>query len=181
MTSPVLLVAALATADMVAEPLDGGNKSIVSVLAVTLDDPLAARLDAELGALGLEPRLTAIPIDGSIEDAVGDALTGGARAVLIADGQRVEIWIPDAGPDRIVLRREIEILKGEDVGLESVLALRAVELVRVAIGLTGPRASPASILTRVDYRTPDRANRPHRHRQGRTRANRTRSVGGSPD
>jgi hypothetical protein len=115
----------------------------VVLLAATLDDPLAGRLVAELRSLGLEVTKAAIPPTVPIEETVRDALAGGARAVVVADGQRTEFWIADDRSDRVALRQELEI--ENSTGLESVLSLRTLELLRVSLGLAG--ASPGADLS----------------------------------
>jgi len=108
----------------------------VVLLAVTDDDPLAARLAAELEALGLEVARALINPLAAIEDLVRDALAAGARGVVVADGRRTEFWIAEEGSDRIALRQELEI--DSSPTMESVLSLRTVEFLRVSLGLAGP-------------------------------------------
>jgi len=115
----------------------------VVLLAATLDDPLAGRLVAELQSLGLEVTKAAIPPTVPIEETVHAALAAGARAVVVADGQRTEFWIADDRSERVALRQELEI--ENSTGLESVLSLRTLELLRVSLGLAG--ASPGADLS----------------------------------
>jgi hypothetical protein len=71
---------------------------------------------------------------------VREALTGGARGVVVADGRRTEFWVAEEGSDRIALRQELEIESSPT--MESVLSLRTVEFLRVSLGLAGPGPRP---------------------------------------
>jgi hypothetical protein len=115
----------------------------IVLLAPTADDALGARIGAELTALGFTVQPAAIPPAADIDDVVHRSLAGGARAVVIADGTRTEIWIAEDRSDRVALRQELEIENIHD--LESVLALRTVELMRVSLGLVSPPAAPARV------------------------------------
>jgi hypothetical protein len=105
----------------------------VVLFTVTSDDPLAGRIDAELRALGFEVSRAAIVPDVDIEALVGRALAGGARGAVVADGHRTDVWIGDDGTGRVALRQELEV--DETSGLQSVLALRTVEFLRISLGL----------------------------------------------
>ena len=115
------------------------------LLALTDDDPLAARLAAELEALGLQVTRGKIDPTGEIEDQVKPALAGGARGVVIADGRRTEFWVAEQGSDRVAMRQELEIENSP--AMESVLSLRTVEFLRVSLGLAGgaPPAPPPPV------------------------------------
>ena len=63
------------------------------------------------------------------------ALAGGARGVVVADGRRTEFWVAEEGSDRIAMRQELEIENSP--AMESVLSLRTVEFLRVSLGLVG--------------------------------------------
>jgi hypothetical protein len=121
------------------------TRSRVVLLAVTDDDPLAARLAAELEALGLEVARALIKPTVAIEDLVRDALTAGARGVVVAEGRRTEFWVAEEGTNRVALRQEVEI--DSSPAMESVLSLRTVELLRVSLGLVGhgPRPPPPPV------------------------------------
>jgi len=139
----VLLVAAVLHAP--AARAQGGTAAEathprVVLLAVTDDDPLAARLAAELEALGLEVARALINPNVTIEDLVRNALTAGARGVVVADGRRTEFWVAEEGSDRIALRQELEIESSPS--MESVLSLRTVEFLRVSLGLAGSAPKP---------------------------------------
>jgi hypothetical protein len=111
----------------------------VVLLSVTEDDPLAARLAAELEALGLDVSRGKIDPSVAIEDLVKRALTGGARGVVVADGRRTEFWVAEEGSDRIAMRQELEIENSP--AMESVLSLRTVEFLRVSLGLASRPAA----------------------------------------
>ena len=76
-----------------------------------------------------------------IEDLVRQALAGGARGVVVADGRRTEFWVAEEGSDRIAMRQELEIENSP--AMESVLSLRTVEFLRVSLGLVGRAAHAA--------------------------------------
>jgi hypothetical protein len=107
----------------------------VVLLSITEEDPLAARLAAELEALGLDVSRAAIDPAVPIDEMVRMALAGGARGVVVADGRRTEFWVAEEGSDRIAMRQELEI--EQSPAMESVLSLRTVEFLRVSLGLTG--------------------------------------------
>ena len=115
------------------------------LLSITDDDALAARLAAELEAMGLEVARALINPTVAIEDMVRNALTAGARGVVVADGRRTEFWVAEEGTDRIALRQELEIESSP--AMESVLSLRTVEFLRVSLGLAGagPRPPPPEV------------------------------------
>ena len=108
---------------------------------MTDDDPLAARLAAELEALGLDVSRGKIDPNVAIEDLVKQALAGGARGVVVADGRRTEFWVAEEGSDRIAMRQELEIESSPS--MESVLSLRTVEFLRVSLGLASRTAAVA--------------------------------------
>jgi hypothetical protein len=112
----------------------------VVLFTVTSDDPLAGRIDAELRALGFEVARAAIVPDVAIETLVGRALAAGARGAVVADGHRTDVWIGDDGTGRVALRQELEV--DETSGLQSVLALRTVEFLRISLGLGVSPVSP---------------------------------------
>lgn len=115
----------------------------VVLLAVTADDPLAARLAAELETLGLDVSRAQIDPILPIDDLVRQALGSGARGVVVADGRRTEFWVAEEGSDRVAMRQELEIENSP--AMESVLSLRTVEFLRVSLGLVG-RAVPPPIV-----------------------------------
>jgi len=109
----------------------------IALLAATPDDPLAGRIEAELRALGFQVERSAISPDLSIDELVRQQIAGGARAAVVADGHRTDVWIAAATVDRVGLRQELEV--EESSGLQSVLALRTVEFLRISLGLVaGP-------------------------------------------
>jgi hypothetical protein len=115
---------------------------LVVLLGLTRDDPLAARLAAELEGLGLDVSRALIDPTVPIEELVRRALAGGARGVVVADGRRTEFWVAEEGTDRIGMRQELEIESSPS--MESVLSLRTVEFLRASLGLTSrpTRAAP---------------------------------------
>jgi hypothetical protein len=123
-----------------AAPDASGHSLRVVLFAVTGDDPLAGRLDAELRAMGFEVSRAPITPQIAIEELVSRALAAGAQAAVVADGHRTDVWIAGGGSGRVALRQELEV--DENAGLQSVLALRTVELLRVSMGLAGPPVEP---------------------------------------
>jgi hypothetical protein len=132
----LLLAGLLRPAPARAQASHDGSHPRVVLLAVTGDDPLAARLAAELEALGLDVTRALIDPQVAIEDLVRQALSGGARGVVVADGRRTEFWVAEEGSDRVALRQELEIENSP--AMESVLSLRTVEFLRVSLGLASP-------------------------------------------
>src|SRR6185369_7453602 len=112
----------------------------VMLLAVTVDDPLAARLAAELEALGLVVSRAQIDPGVPIEEMVRQVVMGGVRGVVVADGRRTEFWVAEEGSNRIAMRQELEIESSP--AMESVLSLRTVEFLRVSLGLVGRPPAP---------------------------------------
>ena len=112
----------------------------VVLLSVTDDDPLAARLAAELGDAGARGRARPDRSDLPIDDLVRQALAGGARGVVVADGRRTEFWVAEEGSDHVAMRQELEIENSP--AMESVLSLRTVEFLRVSLGLVGRAVPP---------------------------------------
>ncbi|HVY37923.1 MAG TPA: hypothetical protein VHM31_08305 [Polyangia bacterium] len=116
-----------------------GRPVRIALLAATPDDPLAGRIEAELRALGFQVERSAISPDLPIDELVRQQIAGGARAAVVADGHRTDVWIAAADVDRVGLRQELEV--EESAGLQSVLALRTVEFLRISLGLAaGPPA-----------------------------------------
>lgn len=128
----------------------------IALLATTPDDPLAGRIEAELRALGFRVERSAILPEAPIEDVVRQQIAGGARAAVVADGHRTDVWIAAAGADRVGLRQELEVEDGS--GLQSVLALRTVEFLRISLGLATPppMAPVAAVVPRAPPPTPAR-------------------------
>ena len=138
----LVLLAAAGSARAQLEPPDASNpKPRVALLSTVPDDPLAGRIEAELRAVGVEvSRAVLLPATG-IEAQVRAELRSGARAVVVADGHRTDVWIPQAGSDRVGLRQDLEV--DDTSGLQAVLALRTVEFLRISLGLvSGPPVVP---------------------------------------
>ncbi|HVV50058.1 MAG TPA: hypothetical protein VHO06_10400 [Polyangia bacterium] len=112
----------------------------VALLLRVPDDLLGGRLQAELGTIGLEVSRAVLSPDAPIEAQVHAALAGGARAVIVADGHRTEVWIAEAGSDRVGLRQELEV--DETSGQQAVLATRTVEFLRISLGLIAAPPEP---------------------------------------
>jgi hypothetical protein len=124
----------------------------VVLLALTDDDPLAARLAAELEGMGLDVDRARIDPTTAIDEQVRVALAGGARGVVVADGRRTEFWVAEEGTDRIAMRQELEIESSPT--MESVLSLRTVEFLRASLGLTARSRAVAPPVT-PPVETPD--------------------------
>ena len=139
----VVVLAALAWSERARAAFDSsGHPLRVVLFSVTSDDPLAGRIDAELKALGFEVSRAAIAPELDIEALVGRALSAGARAAVVADGHRTDVWIAEEGSARVALRQELEV--DETSGLQSVLALRTVEFLRISMGLGASPVAPLS-------------------------------------
>ena len=122
-------------------PAASDRTPLVALLSTVPDDPLAGRIDAELHTVGVEVTRVAITPAMGIEEQVRAALGAGARAVVVADGHRTDVWIAQDGSDRIGLRQELEA--DETSGLQAVLALRTVEFLRISLGLVSePNVGP---------------------------------------
>ncbi len=133
----------------------------VALLSAVADDPLAGRIEAELRAVGVDvSRATIAPATG-IEEQVRAALAAGARAVVVADGHRTDVWIAQDGSDRVGLRQELEV--DETSGLQAVLALRTVEFLRISLGLVSePNIVPVAAAPPSGERTVPVAAEPKR-------------------
>jgi hypothetical protein len=128
----------------------------VVLLALTDDDPLAARLAAELEGMGLDVERARIDPTAAIDEQVRVALAGGARGVVVADGRRTEFWVAEEGTDRIAMRQELEIESSPT--MESVLSLRTVEFLRASLGLTARSRAVAPPVTSLPVETPEEAD-----------------------
>jgi hypothetical protein len=121
----------------------------VALVSTVGDDPLAGRLDAELRTIGFDVARGVVSPASSIEEQVRHELGMGARAVIVADGHRTEVWIAEPGSSRVGLRQELEV--DETSGLEAILALRTVEFLRISLGLVSapaiepPAARPPTV------------------------------------
>ncbi len=123
----------------------------VALLSTTPDDPLAGRIDAELGTIGFDVARSVVSPTSGIEEQVHAALAGGARAVIVADGHRTDVWIAELGSTRVGLRQELEV--DETSGQQAILALRTVEFLRISLGLVSapavePLAPPPVVVRR---------------------------------
>ena len=133
----------------------------VALLSAVPDDPLAGRIDAELRAVGVDVSRAAIAPAMGIEEQVRAALRAGARAVVVADGHRTDVWIAQVGSDRIGLRQELEV--DETSGLQAVLALRTVEFLRISLGLVSePNVVPLAVAKPIVASTPPAVPEPKR-------------------
>jgi hypothetical protein len=136
----VLLLAAPARAALDVPGVPNGPLR-VSLLSTTPDDPLAGRIDAELRTIGIDVARDVVSPGIAIEEQVRAAIAGGARAVIVADGHRTDVWISDPALARVGLRQELEV--DEASGLQAVLALRTVEFLRISLGLVAePEVAP---------------------------------------
>jgi hypothetical protein len=115
----------------------------VALLSTTPDDPLAGRIDAELRTIGIDVSRSVVTPGTGIEEQVRAEIAGGARAVIVADGHRTDVWISEPGSDRVGLRQELEV--DEASGRQAVLALRTVEFLRISLGLVAePVVAPVA-------------------------------------
>ena len=129
-----IATALLACSAFLFEPrASADDPRVVAVLVPpTGDEKLAARVAAELRAMGLEPKT--VPIEEQ-EDATALARTAresGAIAAIriVRSDKRAEVWLADRVTGKTLLR-EVTCEANEDA--ESVLAVRAVELLRASL------------------------------------------------
>ena len=161
LTATFVVLAAIAWSERARAALDpSGHPLRVVLFTVTSDDPLAGRIDAELRALGFEVSRAGIAPEIDIEALVGRALAGGARAAVVADGHRSDVWIGEDGTARVALRQELEV--DETSGLQSVLALRTVEFLRISMGLGVSPVAPLPAPPAPQVVEPSRPPRPSR-------------------
>jgi hypothetical protein len=105
--------------------------ALVVVLVEPGGEALAGRVQAELRALGFGVQ-TASPTDsgaGALESTARAAHAAAAIRIVRSD-QRAQVWVADRITGKTLLR-ELEVAPGEDP--ESVLAIRAVELLRASL------------------------------------------------
>jgi hypothetical protein len=137
-----VLAVVLATALLRPAVAPAAGSPRVALLSAAADDPLTGRIEAELRAVGFQVTRAVIPADVPVADLVDAQLAGGARAAVIAGGQRTDVWIADQGTARVALHQELEVGEGSDP--QSVLALRTLEFLRISLGLgTPPPPAPA--------------------------------------
>lgn len=93
-------------------------------------DPLVARLEAELLAVGIAVQKVVTPVDGQVETAVSRAIAAGASAAIrvIPRARGVDVWTGDTTA-RMSRRRSVA---SESSDL-SVIALRTVEFLRATL------------------------------------------------
>lgn len=116
----------------------------VALLSTTAHDPLAGRIEAELGTIGFDVARSVVSPTSGIEEQVHAALAAGARAVIVADGHRTDVWIAEPESNRVGLRQELEV--DESSGQQAILALRTVEFLRISLGLaSAPSVEPLPV------------------------------------
>ncbi len=105
-------------------------------------DPLVARLDAELAAVGIAVRRLPMPSDADLDSAITREITSGASAAIrvIPRSRGTEVWTGETTA-RMLRRRAIRA-DTSDAAL-SVIALRTVEFLRASL-LDVKRRTPAS-------------------------------------
>ncbi|HEV8325765.1 MAG TPA: hypothetical protein VG389_29410 [Myxococcota bacterium] len=107
---------------------------LILVAGVAEDDPLVARLRAEVGALGLgEPRVVTGPDAADFARLGALAGTAGAVAAIrvVPPGGTLEVWLVDPSRGTLALRETVTALRADDA--DATLALRAVEVLRAAL------------------------------------------------
>jgi hypothetical protein len=95
-------------------------------------DPLVARLEAELAAVGISVRRLPMPPDSQLDSVVTTGIASGASAVIrvIPRSRGTEVWTGDTTAR--VLRRRSVGADTSDAAL-SVIALRTVEFLRASL------------------------------------------------
>ncbi len=116
----------------------------VALLELAPGDPLTGRIEAELRAVGFQVTRAAIPPGLPIDQVVDDELARGARAAVVADGHRTDVWIAAAGTSGVGLHQALEVDEASGAGSDpqSVLALRTLEFVRISLGQVPARVTP---------------------------------------
>lgn len=129
-----IALALLACAAFFLEPFAfADDQRVVAVLVPpTGDEKLAARVAAELRAMGLEPKTVAIDEQQDATALARTARDSGAIAAIriVRSDKRAEVWLADRVTGKTLLR-EVTCEANEDA--ESVLAVRAVELLRASL------------------------------------------------
>ncbi len=95
-------------------------------------DPLVARLEAELAAVGIAVRRVPLPADSHLDDVISREIAAGASAAIriIPRSRGTEVWTGDTTA-RVSSRRSIRPA-ASDAAL-SVIALRTVEFLRASL------------------------------------------------
>lgn len=95
-------------------------------------DPLVARLEAELAAVGIAVRRVPLPADSHLDDVISREIAAGASAAIriIPHSRGTEVWTGDTTA-RVAGRRSIKA-DTSDAAL-SVIALRTVEFLRASL------------------------------------------------
>jgi hypothetical protein len=164
----LLLRAVLAAVLAMALPRAAGAQATgplrVALLAATPDDPLAGRIEAELRAVGFQVTRAVIAPGLSLDQLVSRELASGARAAVLAGGDRTQVWIAADGTARVGLHQELEVDAGSDP--QSVLALRTLEFLRICLGLVNPPVAPPATATLEAAPPPPAAPPPGPERRG---------------
>jgi hypothetical protein len=143
-----LAVAVLAAAALLAAPRAYAGPEFPPSTSVVLftpaaPDPLVARLEAELAAVGIEVRKVNMPPEGQVEAAVSRELARGASAAIriIPRSRGADVWTGDATAG--TLRRQATGVGTSDL---PVIALQTVEFLRATLlGATGGGPAAPSV------------------------------------
>jgi hypothetical protein len=111
---------------------DDEPRVVAVLVSPTGDERLAARVSAELRAMGLEPKTVVVDDAAAVTTLESRAKDSGAIAAIrvIRSDQRAEVWVADRVTGKTLLRN-VTCAPGEDA--VSVLAVRAVELLRASL------------------------------------------------
>jgi len=135
---------AVAPVAPVADAAGGEPRPLVLVFTPAAAGPLAARLEAELAAVGMTARRVVVADDATSAELAPRVAEAGARgAIRVSVGPLgAEVWIPDPETGRAALRQALSSESSQ--GMESVIVPRTVEFLRASLLPAAPSATAAA-------------------------------------